>query len=148
MTNSVNLKWFALVYVAAMVGITLISGVLLFGFGIDVPASATQFIPVLIATMHVGKMYFEDYQQVPDVKEAWAASRRMTLVEMAISLPLGAVFIALLLGDSDNIDWTIYGPVFLVGAGFLFAISLVAKRFLFVTGAKGAQTQQEKKQAS
>lgn len=148
MTNSVNLKWFALVYVATMVGISLISGVLLFGFGIELPSSATQFIPVLIATMHVGKMYFEDYQQVPDAKEAWAASRRMTLVEMAISLPLGAVFIAFLLGDSDTIDWTVFGPVLLVGAVFLFAISLVAKRFLFVTGAKGAQTQQEKKQAS
>jgi len=62
--NTVNLPWFALVYIATMVGFAIVVITLSVAFGIDVPGNATHLIPVLVATTHVGKMYFEDYQEV------------------------------------------------------------------------------------
>lgn len=148
MKNSVNLPWFALVYVATMVGVAIVVMILSAAFGIDVPGNVTQLVPLLVATMHVGKMYFEDYQEVPDAKEAWAASRRMTLVEMAISLPIAVVISLLMFGTSPDMGWHVLGPVLLVGLVLIAAMSLVLKRFLFVQGAKASLKQHEKTQSA
>lgn len=146
MKKSVNLKWFALVYVATMVAVVLLSFVFSMALGIKLPGSVILFLPSLLATLHVGKMYFEDFREVPHAKEAWAAARRMTLVEMIITFPIAVGLAAITLGGRKDFDW---GPFMLtlmmlaVFAGFAYGVFLVAKRFMFVAAAKAELHRQE-----
>ncbi|EFO29361.1 hypothetical protein TRICHSKD4_5187 [Roseibium sp. TrichSKD4] len=146
MKNSVNLPWFALVYIATIVGLIAFMFLVALVFNIKIPMSAIQLVPVLVATVHVGKMYFEDYQEVPDAKEAWVASWRMTLVEIAIALPVLTGLFFLTFGMEPLRHWSFLLPLALIGALFVFWVSLWGKKTLFLHAAIAAQTQQNKEQ--
>jgi hypothetical protein len=148
MQKSVGLVRFAVVFTGLLIAMAILSAVLEYFTGISVSGSVNQIVAVVCAAMDAGQRYYKKYEAVPDSGFAWRASFQMTLVEIAISAVIFGLFMALLLSEGETgIDLgslMIFVVPLLI---FVFAVSLVAKRFMFVSGARQAEKVHLKKQA-
>jgi len=142
----VGLVRFAVVFTGMMIVMAIISAFLEIFAGIDISGSVNQIVAVVIASMDSGNRFYTRYETVPDSGFAWQAAFQMTLVECAISIVLfGAVL--LLLMPTGELAASLE-PFMLFAVPLLilvFAISLVLKRFMFVSGARSAEKAHLKK---
>lgn len=116
--------------------------------GFSLSGTVTHIVAVVAAAMDTGQQFFKRYQAVPDSGFAWRAAFQMTLVEIAISTVFTAVFLWFFpsgedLGTGLGSLMTVLVPLMV----FLFAVSLVAKRYMFVSGARQAEKVHLKNQA-
>lgn len=140
MQRSVGLVRFALVFTGLLIAMAII-GVALEAFtGFSISGSVNQIVAVLGAASDAGNRFYRKYQVVPDSGFAWRASFQMTLVEFVISLAFLGLFLWYLLSNDELGNGLgslafVFVPLLI----FMFAISLVAKRFMFVSGARHAE---------
>jgi hypothetical protein len=145
--KSVGLVRFAIVFTGLLIAIAIISVVLEYFTGFSMNGSVNQVVSVLGASSDAGQRFYKNYEVVPDSGFAWRASFQMTLVEFVISTALGGLFFWFLFSQGEIAGglgplMTIVAPLMI----FLFAISFVAKRFMFVSGARRAEKAHLKKQ--
>ncbi|EEE43311.1 ABZJ_00895 family protein [Roseibium alexandrii] len=136
MHPEINLIRFAVIYVSVLIGTFVLSTAVLIAADIDI-SSGTQFLPVIAATLDAGHRYFKKYQSLPESGFAWSAAFKMTVVEIIISVPVAFAFILL----ATEIDFFsgFFIAIFLGALAFVFLVSFLFKRFLFMSAAKGAQ---------
>ncbi|WP_428687755.1 ABZJ_00895 family protein [Roseibium sp.] len=147
MQYSVGLVRFAFVFTGLLILMAILSVVLEAFTGISVNGSVNQIVAVLGAASDAGQRFYKTYQTVPESGFAWHASFQMTLVEIAISVALGGLFFWYLLSQGEFANGLVPLMMILVPLMiFLFGVSLVAKRFAFVGGARRAEKVHLKKQ--
>jgi len=145
--KSVGLIRFALVFTGLLILMAILSVALEYFTGYSVSGTINQIVAVMGAATDAGQRFYKTYETVPDSGFAWRASFQMTLVEIAISAAMFALFVWFLL-PADELKGglgsllTFMAPLML----FVFAISWVAKRFMFVSGARQAEKVHLKKQ--
>ncbi|WP_248158062.1 ABZJ_00895 family protein [Roseibium sediminicola] len=147
MQKSVGLIRFALVFTGYMIAMGIVSLALEYFTGVSLSGTVNQIVSVMGAATDAGQRFYKTYEVVPDAGFAWSASFQMTLVEIAISVVLGGLFIWALVSEGELANGV--GPLltFLVPLMiFMFAISWVLKRYMFVSGARRAEKVQLKKQ--
>lgn len=148
MQRNVGLVRFAIVFTGLLIAMAIISVVLEIFTGFSINGSVNQIVAVMGAASDAGNRFYRKYQVVPDSGFAWRASFQMTLVELAISIALGGLFLWYLFsaGELKNVPGSLMFILVLLLI-FMFAISLVAKRFMFASGARHAEKAHLKKQA-
>ncbi len=125
----------------------ILSVVLEYFAGISVNGSVNQIVAVVGAASDAGQRFYKTYQVVPESGFAWRASFQMTLVELTVSMAIAGLFFWYLLSQGEFANEL--GPLMMILVPlmvFLFAISLLAKRFAFVGGARRAEKVHLKKQ--
>ncbi|ASP34094.1 hypothetical protein CHH27_13265 [Labrenzia sp. VG12] len=131
-----------------MIVMTVVSIVLEIFTGISINGVMSQLVAVMGAATDAGHRFYKNFEIVPDSGFAWSASFQMTLVEGAISLTLGGLFVLFLLASgelgSDLGSFLLFTLLLTIA---LLAISWVAKRFMFVSGARQAEKVHLAKQA-
>eukprot|EP00903_Cladosiphon_okamuranus_P002133 g2131.t1 len=108
--------------------------------GISINGVMNQLVAVVGAATDAGSRFYKKYETVPDSGFAWHASFLMTLVEGAIVLAFSGVFALVLLASGElGADLGSFLMVALLLTIALLAISWVAKRFMFTSGARQAE---------
>jgi hypothetical protein len=139
MEPTISLKRFAIVFAITIIAVAVVVTTLEWLLKISVPASATGIVAPMVASMDAGQRFFKKYGTVPESAFAWRASFHMTVVELAISLPLAAILMAVLMSVDGPIDW-IFLLGLLFGIGCLIGLlSWVLKRYFLVMAAKNMQ---------
>ncbi|MHA7776898.1 ABZJ_00895 family protein [Roseibium sp. M-1] len=148
MQQSVGLVRFAVVFTVSLFAMAIVTTLLEYFTGINVSGTINQIIAVYAAASDAGQRFYKTYEIVPDSGFAWSAAFQMTLVEVAISLVLGGLFLLLLLSQGELPDRIGSMMIFIATLMlFVFAISLVAKRFVFRSSARQAEKAHLKQQA-
>jgi hypothetical protein len=102
--------------------------------------AVNQVVAFLWASSDAGQRFYKTYEVVPNRDFAWRASFQMTLVEFIISTALAGSFYLYLYSQGEFANglgplMTFIVPIMI----FFYAVSLVAKRFMFVSGARNAE---------
>jgi hypothetical protein len=145
--KSVGLVRFALVFTGLLIALAIFSVILETLTGFSVSGSVNQIGAVLGASSDAGRHYYKKYEIIPESGFAWRAAFQMTLVELAISVAIAGVFVWFLLSQGELANglgslMVIVVPLLI----FVFAISLVAKRYMFTSGARHAEKAHLRKQ--
>jgi hypothetical protein len=145
--KTVGLVRFALVYTGLLIALAIFSVILETLTGISVGGSVNQIGAIIGAATDAGRHFYKKYEIVPESGFAWRAAFQMALVELAISVITTGVFVWFLLSQGELANglgslMVIVVPLLI----FVFAISLVAKRYLFTSGARYAEKAHLRKQ--
>lgn len=146
--KDVGLVRFAFVFTGLLIAIAIISAILETFTGISLNGSVNQIASVMGAASDAGRQFYRKYEVIPDKSFSWWASFQMTLVEIAISMVFAGVFFWFLLSQDELPNGLGSIMVFVVPLMiFVFAISWVAKRFMFRSAARHAEKIHLKNQA-
>ncbi|TYC64552.1 hypothetical protein FMN63_18895 [Stappia sp. BW2] len=138
--RSVGLVRFAFVFSGLLIALAIFSVVLEILTGISITGSVNEIGAVVGAALDAGRQFYKRYKVIPESGFAWRASFQMTLVELAISVVLAGLYIWFLVSQGvvgNNLSSLMFFIVPLLI--FVFAISWVAKRYMFTSGARHAE---------
>lgn len=143
MTSLVNLKRYALVYVATVIGITVGIEVLWRLAGLDLNSTGTTVLPAMAADMHEGRKPAEINTNAYSNSEAWNAAIWMTLVALAIGVAiLAALTVVPAFADTFQ---GLPASVWMVVLVVLGIVYLLCNRFFLTLGYKGHRKAIDKK---
>lgn len=131
-----NLRRFALVYLAIMMGLMVLIVLIQAIFAFDIANAGMAIIPSMGAAMVEGQSFARREHRVPTSLEMWGFARRAGVIILGFTMISVAVFsVAAPQIKSMMQDWT--GALFLIG-GILFqaAVSFVLVRHFLGLGAK------------
>jgi len=138
--KDVGLVRFAFVFIGLLIVLAIVSVALDYFIGMSVNGSVNQIAAVVGASSDAGRRFYKKYEVVPDSGFAWRASFQMTLVELAISMAVSGLFFWYLLSQGElGVGLGSLMIVVVPLVIFLFAVSLVAKRFVFAKAARYAE---------
>lgn len=140
MRKSVGLIRFSFVFVGLLIVLAIVSVALEHFIGISVNGSVNQIVAVLGASSDAGRRFYKKYEVVPESGFCWWASFQMTLVEVSMSMAILGLLLWYLLSQGDlgiglRTLMIIVVPLLI----FVFAVSFVAKRFVFARSARHAE---------
>jgi hypothetical protein len=142
----VGLVRVGLVFTGLLIALAIVTALLETLTGITVSGSVNQIAAVMGAATDAGRQFYKRYEAIPDSGFAWRASFQMTLVETVISVFIGGVILWSLFAQSGaglqvSSLMMLIVPLFI----FMFAVSWVAKRYVFRSSARHAEKAHLKK---
>ena len=133
---------FALVYLGAMLAVTVLASALEAVVGVPLPSGAGAVVPSIIAAMLSGQRYAKRHGAIPSALPSWRFGMVGTVIAFLVS---GAVAAAMLpvIPDvrSDLAVLTDLAGIVLIVAAFYFAVSVLLVRQFVRIGAKGVLRQ-------
>ncbi|EAV40532.1 hypothetical protein SIAM614_21632 [Stappia aggregata IAM 12614] len=144
--KKVGLVRFGLVFTGLLIALAIVTALLETLTGITVSGSVNQIAAVMGAATDAGRQFFKRYEATPDSGFAWRASFQMTLVETVISVFIGGVFLWSQLSQSESgLQLSSLMMIIVPLLIFMFAVSWVAKRYVFRSSARHAEKAHLKK---
>lgn len=132
MTGSVDLKRYAVTYLAAMAGLMVLNQILFFTLNYTLPTGLSTIFPAMAAALREGQKLADDGVKAFSKADAWRAAGKMTLVAFGI---IAVVFSVMMLsldisGILEQVSIALLGAIF----AFLMALTFFVNRFFLMMG--------------